>query len=316
MTTSRNPGAEQPGEPETQEERQRLFEEWVTTLRRKGAGGSLKPPVPLAVQEAIRASAPPPSPGDEGKTQVYKVPEEAKARIAEREKLERAEVETAALAALDVAQTQVYRIPDNVVARAKERQQASRVSAPVPPVETSASGDSEPPPDPDSIATDRPPSMPADDHTAVFVPPPDLLARAQRHLEQLAAEEAARAAQGVSAGSGAKSDDDQGDQSLVDALAAEGDFDPTVLPTGASLSEDEVAATKVSTAQFAAQKAPQLAQSQAPVAVAATTLASVRHDSMSKELASMRPRYVGYVGWGSVILLLAGVGYAVMTTLR
>jgi hypothetical protein len=310
MTTSRNPGAEQPGEPETQEERQRLFEEWVTTLRRKGTGGSLKPPVPLAVQAAIRASSPPPSPGDEGKTQVYKVPEDAKARVAEREKLEREQVEAAALAALDVAQTQVYRIPENVVARARERQQANRPSAPVLPVDAS---ESEERPDPDSIETDRPPSMPADDHTAVFVPPPDLLARAQRHLEQLAAEEAARAAQ---ASNEAKSEEDQGDQSLVDALAAEGDFDPTVLPTGASLPQEDVAATQASTAPVAARQAPQLAQSRAPASVSATTLASVRHDSMSEDLASMRPRYVGYIGWGSVILLLAGVGYAVMTTLR
>jgi hypothetical protein len=301
MTTSRNPGAEQPGEPETQEERQRLFEEWVTTLRRKGAGGSLKPPVPLAVQEAIRASAPPPSPGDEGKTQVYKVPEEAKARVAEREKLEHEK-----LAALDIAQTQVYRIPENVVARARERQQAKPVSAKVAPAETIGDEESQDDRDPDSIATDRPPSMPADDHTAVFVPPPDLLARAHRHLEQLAAEEAARAAQ---AGNAAKADEDQGDQSLVDALAAEGDFDPTVLPAGASLPEAEVPA-KVS-AQPAARK-----MSRGVASASATTAASTRHDSMSKELAGMRPRYMSYVGWCSVILLLAGVAYAVMTTMR
>jgi hypothetical protein len=307
MTTSRNPGAEQPGEPETQEERQRLFEEWVTTLRRKGAGGSLKPPVPLAVQEAIRASAPPPSPGDEGKTQVYKVPDEAKARVAEREKLEREKVETAALAALDIAQTQVYRIPENVVARARERQQEKPVSAAVAPAEAIEDEEIQDDRDPDSIATDRPPSMPADDHTAVFIPPPDLLARAHRHLEQLAAEEAARAAQ---AGNDVKADEDEGDQSLVDALAAEGDFDPKVLPSGASLPEAEVAA-KLPAAQPAARKV-----SQGLASAAATTAASTRHDSMSKELAGMRPRYMSYVGWCSVILLLAGVAYAVMTTLR
>lgn len=301
MTTSRNPEAEPPAAPESQEDRQRLFEEWVTTLRRKGKNG-VKPPVPLAVQEAIRSSAPPPATGDEGLTQVYRVPDEDAKKVA-REKAEREE--TAALAALDIAQTQVYRIPEKVVTRAKALEQAQRASAsrPAPRAEVEAIEADER--NPDAIPTDRPPSMPSDDHTAVFVPPPDLLARAQRHLEALAAEEAARGGTGDATGAG-----EPADLSLIEALAAVEAAQAEPLPDPARLSPAERAQTTHITSNFEAHNAPRA------VAEPADSVEATRHDSLSNELGSLRPRYVSYVGWTSVALLLAGVAYAVLTTVR
>jgi hypothetical protein len=299
MTTSRNPEAEPPGAPETQEDRQRLFEEWVTTLRRKGQNG-VKPPVPLAVQAAIRSSAPPPA-GDEGKTQVYRVPEEDAKKIA-RENAER--VEAAALAALDIAQTQVYRIPEKVVTRAKALEQAQRAHAPRPAPTAEIEEDRGDQRDPDAIPTDRPPNMPTEDHTAVFVPPPDLLARAQRRLEALAAEEASRATPGDS------TTGEPADLSLIEALAAvEAEGEPMSDP--ARLSPAEPPQTKHTTSNFAAQKAPK-----AEIPRSARPVDPVGDDSLANELASLRPRYMSFVGWTCVALLLAGVAYAVMTTLR
>ena len=298
MTTSRNPGAEPPGAPENQADRQRLFEEWVTTLRRKGQNG-VKPPVPLAVQEAIRSSAPPPPAADEGKTQVYRVPGDDAHEKAEREK-----AEAAALAALDVAQTQVYRIPENVVTRAKALEQARHQGPPrpAPPTDVDAEAQEE---NPDAIPTDRPPEMPSDDHTAVFVPPPDLLARAQRHLEALAAEEAARAAAGESTGTG-----EPADLSLVEALAAvEAQGEPPTDP--ARPSSEEQAPRVLSTSTIGAEQPKEVAQ-----VVSSAPRATSADDSLSREIASLRPRYTGYIGWTSVALLLAGVAYAVMTTVR
>ena len=289
MTTSRNPGAAPPpGPPENQEDRQRLFEDWVTTLRRNGKSG-VRAPVPLAVQEAIRSSAPPPADPDDGKTQVYRGHD---AQV----KSERAEV--AALASLDVAQTQVYRIPDKVVARAKERLQAQQAAAPHEPAAQAAVQAHAEEPNPDAVPTDRPPNMPADDHTAVFVPPPDLLARAQRHLEALAAEEAARASvQAETTGT-----NEPADLSLVEALAAvEASEGAELLSGGADEPEQPVSAPPP-------EQPPQVTRS--------ASVTDSRHDSMSEELASMRPRYVGYIGWLSVVLLLAGVAYAVLTTLK
>lgn len=286
MTTSRNPGAPPPGPPEAQEDRQRLFEDWVTTLRRNGKSG-VKAPVPLAVQEAIRSSSPPPADPDEGKTQVYRGHESSPPK---------AEANEAAPApSLDVAQTQVYRIPEKVVARARERLQAQQASAPPKqPAQAAVQAESEGP-NPDAIPTDRPPNMPTDDHTAVFVPPPDLLARAQRHLEALAAEEAARAA----AAGEATGTNEPADLSLVEALAA------VEAREGAQL-----LAAEETEAQVAPSEPPRREAEPAPTAPV------VGHDSMSTELASLRPRYVGYIGWTSVVLLLAGVAYAVLSTIK
>jgi hypothetical protein len=295
MNSSRNPGAEPPGAPESQSERQRLFEDWVTTLRRKGKDG-VKPPVPLAVQEAIRSSAPPPADPDEGKTQVYRGSEEPKAPS----EPDAAEV---ALGSLDAAQTQVYRIPEKVVARARERAQAQQASAsqkspprPAPPqavVEAEAEER-----DPDAIATDRPPNMPTDDHTAVFIPPPDLIARAQRHLEALAAEEAARVTPGESGDT-----NEPADLSLVEALAA------------VEAREGALQADTAPPPPEAIQPVATVEALKSPVARSAPSPA-VSDESLSNDIASLRPRYVSYIGWTSVVLLLAGVAYAVFTTLR
>jgi hypothetical protein len=292
MNSSRNPGAEPPGAPESQSERQRLFEDWVTTLRRKGKDG-VKPPVPLAVQEAIRSSSPPPVDPDEGKTQVYRGSEETQ----EQSGPDAAEV---ALGTLDAAQTQVYRIPDKVVARARERAQAQHASQKSPPrpappqavVEAEAEERN-----PDAVPTDRPPNMPTDDHTAVFIPPPDLIARAQRHLEALAAEEAARATPGEP-----NDTNEPADLSLVEALAAvearEGEQADTAPPPPEAIQP---------LAPVEALKSPVARSAPSPV---------ISDESLSNDIASLRPRYMGYIGWTSVVLLLAGVAYAVLTTLR
>lgn len=303
MTTPRNPGAEPPGAPENQADRQRLFEEWVTALRRKGQNG-VKPPVPLAVEEAIRSSAPPPPAADDGKTQVYRVPADD-AQKAAHEKAERERAEAAALAALDIAQTQVYRIPEKVVTRAKALEKAQRTSTARPAPQRELEAAAAPEKNPDAIPTDRPPNIPADDHTAVFVPPPDLLARAQRHLEALAAEEALRAAAGETTGTG-----EPADLSLVEALAAV-EAQENMLPDAARLSTEEQPRVALSTAKTEAPKAPEVA----PVASFAPGDANA-DDSLSNEIASLRPRYAGYIGWTSVALLVVGVAYAIMTTVR
>ncbi len=288
MNSSRNPGAEPPGAPESQSERQRLFEDWVTALRRKGKEG-VKPPVPLAVQEAIRSSAPPPADPDDGKTQVYRGSDSAQ----EKPEPEPAEV---ALGSMDVAQTQVYRIPDKVVARARERAQAQQAHAPQrpapQPARSQAVADEAEAPNPDAIPTDRPPSLPADDHTAVFIPPPDLIARAQRAL---AAEEGSRGVSNDSA-----EGNEPADLSLVEALAAVEAREGEQLASGAMAEPD---------APEAALEAPKVAEN-------SKTSMQVSDEALSRDIANLRPRYVSYVGWTSVVLLLAGVAYAVFTTLR